>query len=134
MNQGSELRLICGTDIPDDPTFSECAWGGWRLHPDGTSLHLVVNGTELYWFTLLKIQDSASMLDWIYQVQAKGWSAPIMAGLICALGDIFEPQANLCSFALSGRKGKRLPRYYLRDRKRELLKRAKHMEAASCSS
>ena len=37
------------------------------------------------------------MLDWIFQVRGKSWCAPdVMAGLLEALDEIFDPQSGMC--------------------------------------
>jgi hypothetical protein len=40
---------------------------------------------------------SAQVLDWIFQIHAKGWEDAAPA-LLDAMEDIIDPQANLCSF------------------------------------
>jgi hypothetical protein len=38
------------------------------------------------------------MLDWVFQIQGKGWATlEVMFDLLRAFNDLFRPQANLCS-------------------------------------
>jgi hypothetical protein len=37
------------------------------------------------------------MLDWIFQVSRHGFPEPTVSGLVNALSDVMDPQANLCS-------------------------------------
>jgi hypothetical protein len=69
-------------------------WGGWRL--DATTMELVLD-QEHYRVDLERIDDSAQMLDWIFQLRMKGWSTnEIMGDLLTAFQDIFRPQSTLC--------------------------------------
>jgi len=71
-------------------------WGPWRLHSENLTLSFEPNG---YYFDLEKGQSSAVLLDWIFQLSGKVWCTPeVMEEYLLALRDLFEPQANLCSF------------------------------------
>lgn len=51
-----------------------------------------------YEIDIERIDRSSEMVDWIFQLNGKGWaSTKDVADLIAALEDIFHPQANLCS-------------------------------------
>lgn len=72
-------------------------WGPWKLHRDGTSLHLRVphRRFDLYWIDLDTICDRASMLDWVYQIAEKTWATPyIQISLLQAFRELFGPQAD----------------------------------------
>jgi hypothetical protein len=74
-------------------------WGNWKLHADNLTLVLNHGEEKPYDVELEMIRDSASMLDWIFQVQSKAWATNKITGdLLAAFHDIFDPQANLCSF------------------------------------
>jgi hypothetical protein len=72
------------------------AWNGWRLEdwgPDGW--HIVHLG---YVVDLDRFRSSSVALDCIMQVAKKSWATDACtAGLVRALNDILQPQANLCS-------------------------------------
>jgi hypothetical protein len=85
-------------------------WGVWQLNAERLALVHTPDGYEI---DLEDISTSAQMLDWIFQVRR--WASPQeMADLLTALGDIFQPQANLCS----GGSDKRIddPKRFLRQR------------------
>jgi hypothetical protein len=68
---------------------------------------------------LERIRDSASALDWIFQLGGKVWAtARVTRDLLNALDDVIHPQANLCSGAIGGCAGKTIakPRKFLRQR------------------
>jgi hypothetical protein len=83
-------------------------WNGWRLEdwgepdfegvipcPGGWNLVCVEMG---YPVDLTRFQSSAVVLDIIMQVAKKGWGTDAcIAGLVRALNDLLDPQANLCS-------------------------------------
>jgi hypothetical protein len=72
-------------------------WGGWML--DGVWLEYpAYPGGGTYPLDLRVMRSSARMLDHIMQVRGKAWADDAcLAGLVPALDDIFQPQANLCS-------------------------------------
>jgi hypothetical protein len=48
------------------------------------------------------VYDPAETLDWIAQVAGKSWATDrIIADLVCALGDMLDLQANMCSMGES---------------------------------
>lgn len=100
-------------DMPDPKggLFHGRCWGPWRL--DAERLVLVfIDGYEI---DIETINSSAEMLDWIFQIHRKVWATPqVMADLVQALKDIFDPQANLCSFGIDERIEN--PKEFLRQR------------------
>jgi len=71
---------------------------------------LTLTFRDVYEIDLERIRDSASMLDWIFQVQAKRWATPaVMNDLLAAFQAIFDPQRNLCSWG----QDRRLPAHFL---------------------
>ena len=81
----------------------ECSsWGRWRLHPKQLVL-VFEDDRRSYEIDLERLRSSAGMLDWIFQVRQKIWATPqVLSDLLAAFRDIFDPQANLCSCAISG--------------------------------
>src|SRR5271170_5327875 len=70
-------------------------WGKW--HFDKKSLELVY-GHDRYRIDLKRIEDSAGMLDWIFQMTTKSYcTSRDLGDLVKAFDDLFYPQANLCS-------------------------------------
>ncbi len=74
------------------------SWGSWRLDAERLVLEYVPEGCWRYELDLEKNHDAASVLDFIFQFYGKGWATPVlMADLLEAIYDIFDPQDNLCS-------------------------------------
>jgi len=72
-------------------------WGNWVLDTKRLTLDFKKRNDE-YEVDLEDIRDSATMLDWIFQIQGKAWAThKIMGDLLDAFNDVFSPQANLCS-------------------------------------
>jgi hypothetical protein len=72
-------------------------WGNWRLDTADMSLVYDRPGAGRYWIALARITSGAEALDWIAQVNGKGWASPADVGdLVAALDDIFCLQGNLC--------------------------------------
>ncbi len=70
-------------------------WGPWILNTDSLSLEY----GNRYDVDLESCLNSAQVLDWIIQVSHKSWvDNSVLAGLIRALDDVLNAQANLCSF------------------------------------
>jgi hypothetical protein len=81
------------------PTLEELSarWGGWRL--EGLMLSYPAYSGGVYPVDVERFTTSAQVLDVIMQVANKRWADDgCLAGLVRALDDILEPQANLCSF------------------------------------
>lgn len=71
-------------------------WGNWEFKADNWTL---IHKTEQYEIDLEKIQSSAAILDWIFQIQDKLWcDAKTINDLITAFREILDPQKNYCSF------------------------------------
>ena len=69
-------------------------WGPWVFDPKNLTLRHEKEGYEI---DLEEIDSSAAILDWIFQIQGKGWAdATTMYTLLQALDDILRPQANYC--------------------------------------
>lgn len=85
-------------------------WGPWHL--DTNTLELIYTnnqGGSRYFVDLERMNTSAAVLDWIFQLQKKSWTSVDDIGhLIAALQDIFDPQARLCSFGCSGAPGEKI--------------------------
>lgn len=83
-----------------DRAAAEAEWGPWRLDPDTYTLW----EPGSYYVELLECTTSARTLDRIIQIAGKNWAdAECLAGLIRALADVLDPQANLCSSGTSRR-------------------------------
>ena len=87
-------------------------WGPWRLHPPTRVLVLIGEGRrhdtglafedERYEVDLERCLTSSQVLDWVCQVARKGWADDAtVAGLVRALGDVIDPQAQLCTWGSS---------------------------------
>ena len=71
-------------------------WGEWVFKPENLTL---LHAPEEYEIDLEEVHSSATILDWIFQIQNKTWAtAATMHDLLRALDDILDPQANYCSF------------------------------------
>jgi len=94
--------------------YAASEWNGWRLETTNYTLDAFdTNGHWLYGVDLERCTTSAEVLDWIMQVAGKQWATPeLMSGLLCALRDVLNPQATLCSCGRS----KRLTKSELRSR------------------
>jgi hypothetical protein len=83
-----------------------CRWGGWQLNAKALTLEIHgKHGGEDYEYEidLECINNSAQMLDWIFQVRQKTWASNEVTGeLLNALEDIFAPQITLCSWCREG--------------------------------
>jgi hypothetical protein len=91
--------------LADIPVPSKTGpWGGWTLYGDNNSLHLLVDGNEIYGIHLDEIHDAPSMLDWVMQVSHKRWATDkILADLVHALDQLFDPQKNFCPLGRASR-------------------------------
>lgn len=81
------------------PNQNNEKWGNWHLKTSNWTLIYARNGGILYEIDLEQIHTSAALLDWLFQLHAKRWmSNEDMRDLIEAFREIFDPQANLCSY------------------------------------
>ncbi len=85
--------------------FDGRRWGNWRFKESDLTLEYASpRKLTPYYIDLERMDTSAVMLDWIFQINQKGWASVNDLGqLIRALNDIFEPQATLCSSGISKR-------------------------------
>ncbi len=75
-------------------------WGPWRLK--ASTYVLEVPGR--YEVDLERCLDSAEVLDYIAQVAGKRWATrEVVGGLVMALDDVLNVQANVCSFGTNSR-------------------------------
>jgi hypothetical protein len=87
---------------PMTPLPTQTTWGPWALDRERLVLELPQDDWPLYEVDLERCPTAAAVLDWIAQVQGKGWATPAIVGhLVAALCDLLEPQARLCSWGMS---------------------------------
>ena len=97
MTKSEARMLIKASDWPARPLLKQ--WGNWHLCDDTPELELRVGFR--YAIPLETCDCTAQMLDWIFQIHEKNphyAKEYDLAGLIAALNDIFQPQANCCSW------------------------------------
>jgi hypothetical protein len=71
---------------------------GWKLYKSGELEFPAYEGGGGYPLDISDCTSSAKVLDWICQVAHKTWADDAcVAGLVRALDEILDPQANLCS-------------------------------------
>ncbi|GIH91695.1 hypothetical protein ACFFMN_29410 [Planobispora siamensis] len=85
----------------DKGLIADTAWNGWRLSPDSLVLFLYDNdGHYAYELELLRLTDSAHILDWVLMVNKKGLqaidTAKVTLGFIRMIDDILNLQSNVC--------------------------------------
>jgi hypothetical protein len=81
------------------PLLNGRKWGNWRLDAERLCLEFLTHGTVTYEIDIERIQSSAGVLDWIFQINQKSWASDKdIADLVQAFDDIFDPQQYLCSF------------------------------------
>jgi hypothetical protein len=75
-------------------------WGNWKL--DIESLELVFQFENIeYPIPLDRCNNSAQILDWIYQIHTKSWvKVQDMYDLISSFGDIVRVQDKICCFGV----------------------------------
>ena len=92
-DKGMMMAEQGGWDVPSRLAEADGHWGPWVL--DLKLLTICCKGYEI---DLERISTSGEMLDIIMQVARKSWATDdLLASLVRALNDIFEPQAYLCS-------------------------------------
>ena len=68
----------------------------WRFNPKNLTLYTAKSDYEI---DLEEIKNSASMLDWIFQIEGKTWGTDeVIAELLLFFSELFNPQGKLCSF------------------------------------
>jgi hypothetical protein len=119
---------------PEPAVVTREGWGPWKLVLDRSDLRPFdldcAPGQPLssYPIDLLTCKDSAEVLDWICQVAGRCWGNDAkLAGLVRALNDILQPQANLCSEG----KPKRLSDRALREQLTAYAARSRTADAGS---
>ncbi|GII02802.1 hypothetical protein [Planobispora takensis] len=85
----------------DKGLIADTAWNGWRLSPDTLRLFLYDNdGHYAYELELLRLTDSARILDWVLMVNQKRLQGIDVAnatlGFIRMIDDILRLQSNVC--------------------------------------
>jgi hypothetical protein len=102
---------------PSVPLLHGRAWGVWRLDAVRLCLVKVPGWPFPYEIDIERINSSAGLLDWIFQIAGKCWATPVvLRDLVTAFDDLFDPQATLCSCGLSGHDGKRMGPKFLKGR------------------
>jgi hypothetical protein len=92
-------------------------WGHWTLITSTWVLRFNNAGWE-YEIDLETITSSSQMLDWIFQVLGKSYiCGDDITNLLHALRELFDPQANLCSFG-SDKRINNIPSHIRREIKR----------------
>jgi hypothetical protein len=77
-------------------------WGPWRLNAETYVLEYFEDDEYRYEVDLERCLDSAEVLDYVCQVAGKTWAThEVVAGLVTAITNVLDPQANLCSFGIS---------------------------------
>lgn len=72
-------------------------WGRWTLNPSNACLEtdITVSGGPIYQVSVDDMKDSASILDWIYQIEEKTWASSQDVGdLVRAIVEILG--RNVC--------------------------------------
>ncbi len=90
--RGSPTTRRRGTNMT---TVNKPEWNGWMY--DKLRIVLIWSKPH-YEVDVEQCRTSAHLLDWIFQVETKGWADDAcIAGLIRALSELLDPQATLCS-------------------------------------
>jgi hypothetical protein len=86
--------FACLTTSQLDKDCLGMCWGEWAFDPQDLTLTHLGMGYEI---DLRRIQSSAAILDWIFQLLDKSWAdAGTMHDLLRAFAAILRPQANYC--------------------------------------
>jgi len=76
------------------------AWGPWEYDPDNLVLWCKgIENADEYWIDLKRCNNAGEVLDWIAQINGKGWGAECIGKLVQALDDILHLQANIVHLA-----------------------------------
>ena len=91
-----ENGAICVADLPTPERPKHCdAWGSWVYDAELMTLTFKYN----YEIDLERCSTPAQMLNWIFQLNGKGFTTATDIGdLVAAFDDILYPQSTLCSF------------------------------------
>jgi len=85
-----------GGDVLETKKPKRNEWGGWRLEKDLVGKYFLY--LDSYPIDLEEINSCAAMLDWIFQINKHSYSKESVKDLVRAFDDIFDPQANCCSY------------------------------------
>jgi len=85
-----------GGDVLETKKPKRNEWGGWRLEKDLIGKYFLY--FDSYPIDLESINSCAAMLDWIFQLNKHSYSKESVKDLVRAFRDIFDPQANCCSY------------------------------------
>ncbi len=89
------MKPLRNRSVPASP--GPARWGPWVFQPENLAL---VHPEAEYEIDLAGIRSSAAILDWIFQLLAKGWAdARTMYYLLHAFNDILKPQRHYCSWS-----------------------------------
>jgi len=104
--QGIEIKDVDKV-YPQLGFFEGRQWGNWKLSITERCLEHSRHSSQVpYQVSLDEIHNSASMLDWIFQVSSKSWTKyKDISDLISALDNIFDPQGTFCRGAVNGAEG-----------------------------
>lgn len=111
----AQARPVLDAYGPGDlmPMYGGFTWGPWTLRKP---LHILEHTPTGYRIDLDTIHDSASLLDWIFHLQARYID---IASLIEAFETILSPMNNYCPSGVSKRcSGKKLVAGYIRSQQR----------------
>jgi hypothetical protein len=91
------IKMPIPEDVP--PPADGDWWGPWRYNAKTLVLEYYdEDGKFGYEVDLERCNSSAEVLDWIFQLETKNWCGYEYLGqLVRALGDLLDPQANICS-------------------------------------
>ncbi len=107
-------QIVALAEKAEQESVERRQWGRWHLSVETLELAYVQDQRTFYRIDLERCSTSAEVLDWIFQLRGKSWTRVIdMGHLIDALHDILDPQANLCSWAITKKMD---PKAYLRRR------------------
>ena len=85
--------------VSKEVTQRPTQWGNWRLNSDALTLDYHFEDGAIYDIALYECNNSAEILDWIFQIQGKKWAdKDVMYCLLEAIYDILHPQSHFCSF------------------------------------
>jgi hypothetical protein len=98
----SKVILESLADMPV-PNLDRDDFGHWtRNRSNNTLEYRDDQGRFRYYVDFDRCRTSAQVLDWIFQIHQKTWcSAQDLKDLLKAIRYVINPQARLCSFAMS---------------------------------
>ena len=95
-NEDGSIRMPIPEEVP--PPGDGDWWGPWRYNANVLELEYYnQKGNHQYGVDLNRCNNSAQVLDWIFQINTKTWCGyECMGQLVQALRDLLHPQANIC--------------------------------------